>query len=145
MSLTRIDIFCARLQSEEGQKFFAYDDRTGLQVRAPVGKITWGRGYNLEQCGSKELFDTMDRVLVTQIDRQLQPFDWYHIGTESQLSVPLDVAFNGGVHGLLNYPHMLAAWLKKDWVEAAAQCAVKDELLDKSRYAPLRQLILKTN
>jgi len=54
----------------------------------------------------------------------------------------LDIAFNGGLHDLLGYPHMLAAAAKGDWTEAAAQCTEKDPKLDASRYAPLRALLL---
>lgn len=143
--MNRIDIFLARIVREEGEKDYGYDDKTGLIVRAPLGNLTWGRGYNLEQCGSKELFDAMDRVLASQCDRQLIQYDWYQKGTESQCSVLLDIAYNGGVHGLLHFPHMLAAWDKENWVEASVQCAVADKNLDNSRYAPLRKLILQTS
>lgn len=138
----RAELVLRRLVREEGEEFYPYDDKTGHRVRAPEGNISWGRGYNLEQCGSKTLFDAMDRVLIADVEQQLWKYDWYHKGTDTQGSVLLDVAFNAGVHGLLNFPHMIAAYDKEDWAEASKQCAVKNEQLNDSRYAPLRKLLL---
>jgi hypothetical protein len=130
-----------RLPREEGTVFYPYDDATSLRVRAPKGHISWGRGFNLEQCGSTRLFDLMERDLVMQCEEQIARYPWYQGGATRQ-SVLLDIAYNGGVHDLLGYPHMLAAYLEENWLEAAHQCTDKDPKLDASRYAPLRGLIL---
>ena len=70
-------LLAARLPREEGQRLVPYDDATGKPVTAPVGNLTWGRGYNLMQCGSPALFDAMDAFLLAAIEAQLQKFGWY--------------------------------------------------------------------
>jgi lysozyme len=39
------------LSFEEGNRVFAYDDKTGIKAKAPVGKITIGIGHNLQDKG----------------------------------------------------------------------------------------------
>lgn len=140
--MNAIDVLMARLTTEEGQRMLPYDDATGKNVTAPVGNLTWGRGFNLMQCGSNGLFDLMERWLLTQLDTQLQQFSWYVNSGDVRGSVFLDIAYNAGLHGLLNFPHMIAAAANGDWATASAQCAVANPTLDASRYAPLRQLLL---
>ena len=122
----------------------AYDDATGLIVRAPKGNVTWGRGYELAKCGSAGLFDVMDRYLIGQLDMQMQAYDWYRTAGDVRGSVFLDVAYNSGLHGLLAFPSMLHYASINDWPNASAQCSVvkTDPKLDASRYAPLRALLL---
>jgi hypothetical protein len=60
---------------------------------------------------------------------------------EAVQSVCQDIAYNGGVHDLLNYPHMIAALAHGDLETAAQQCSVANPKLDESRYASLRAII----
>lgn len=142
--MSAIDIVLARLKAEEGEKLFAYDDATGARVRAPQGKLSWGRGFNLDACGSSGLFDVMERYLIEEIDHQLKPYSWYGKGGDVRTSVFLDIGYNAGVSGLLHFPSMLAAADREDWASASSECDVSrtNPSLDKSRYAPLRQLLL---
>jgi len=140
--MSAVDILLARLPREEGDKLLPYDDATGKNVKAPVGNLTWGRGFNLMQCGSEGLFDVMDNYLVSALDKILCKYPWYWNAGDVRASVFLDIAYNGGIHDLLRYPSMIHYASIHDWVNAAAQCTDKDPLIDKSRYAPLRQLLL---
>lgn len=143
--MSAVSVLLTRLTSEEGERMWAYDDATGARVRAPEGNLTWGRGFNLDACGSSGLFDAMELYLVEACDKALQAFDWYASLDRLdgvRASVCLDIAYNGGVHGLLNYPHMITALAHQDWTTAAKECAVSDPKLDASRYAPLRQILL---
>lgn len=144
MTAQAVKIFQGRKKREEGDKSRPYDDATGLPVVAPEGNLSWGRGYNLMQCGSPGLFDAMDDYLDNALDAQLSQYRWYVLlnGEPVRQSVLLDIAYNGGVSDLLHYPHMLAAIARCDWTTAAAECRVADARLDSSRYAPLRQLLL---
>jgi len=139
-----VKLFQARKKREEGDKPKPYDDATGKAVVAPVGNLSWGRGYNLMTCGSPGLFDAMDDYLDNALDRELSAFAWYReLDAEpTRQSVMLDVAYNAGVNGLLHFPKMLAAAHARDWATCAAECKVADARLDISRYAPLRALIL---
>ena len=142
--MSAIDYVLARLPREEGTELYPYDDATGLRVRSPTpgSHITWGRGFNLDECGSPELFDVMDRFFLTVLDAQLQKYPWYTAAGAVRASVPLDIAYNGGMHDLLGYPNMIAAFARQDWPAAAAECTDKDPKLDASRYAPLRAIII---
>lgn len=135
-------ILAARLGAEEGERLFPYDDATGVAVRAPVGKLTWGRGFNLMQCGSPRLFDVMEQFLIAEVEAQLLPLPWYQQLNPVRQSVVLDIGYNAGVHGLLGFHRMIGALEVGDWATAAKECAVIDPKLNASRYAPLRALIL---
>lgn len=146
MSAAAIRILCApgRLPREEGQRLLPYDDATGKNVAAPVGKLSWGRGYNLMACGSPGLFDVMDAYLLAQLEAQLQKFQWYAAldNEPTRQSVFLDIAYNEGVHGLLHFPAMISYAVARNWTACAAECKVANANLDASRYAPLRQLLI---
>lgn len=144
MSRQAIMMLAARLPREEGQKLLPYDDATGKPVKAPVGNLSWGRGYNLMQCGSAALFDAMDALLLGAIEAQLQAFQWYRAieNQPTRQSVFLDIAYNEGLHGLLHFPKMIAFATQGDWQNAAVECKVAASGLDESRYTPLRQLLI---
>lgn len=143
MTQAAIDIFTGRAVTEEGVRLVAYDDATGLPVKAPVGNLSWGVGFNLVKCGSMGLFQVMLSYMCAAEDTALSEHTWYVQANAARQSVFLDIAYNGGLSGLLNgYPHMIAAAAVGNWTEAAAQCTVADVSLDKSRYAPLRKILL---
>ena len=152
MSARAVEIFLSRprIVREEGDRLKPYDDKTGKDVVAPVGNLSWGWGFNLMQCGSEELFEVMARYLVTKVDAELTAsivngVRWY-AGLDSEptrQSVFLDVAYNAGVAGEVHgFPKMIGYAIARDWPNCAAQCKVLDARLDAQRYAPLRQLIL---
>jgi len=140
--MTAVELVLARIPREEGRMFFPYDDATGQRVRAPKGKITWGDGFNLEECGSSALFEIMDRYLLGQEEIPLLKLPWYVALDPVRQSVCLDIAYNGGEQGfLLGFPHMIAALARQDWPTAATECHVEDPKLA-ARYAALAQLLL---
>lgn len=141
MSAAATELTIARLVGEEGFRLLPYDDKTGLAVRAPMGNLSWGIGFNLMQCGSKGLFEAMLRYLVGQIEAQLVTLTWYSSLPDPVQSVCQDIAFNGGIHDLMNYPKMVYALAHGDLATAANECTEKDPKLDASRYAPLRAII----
>lgn len=141
MSAAATELTLARLGGEEGFRVLPYDDATGKPVAAPVGNLSWGIGFNLMKCGSPKLFKVMQRSLLEDIEAELVKLFWYSLLPDPIQSVCQDIAYNGGVADLLNYPHMIAAFEKGDWETAAQQCTEKDPKLDASRYAPLRAII----
>jgi len=138
--MTAIDLFIARERQEEDERNEAYDDATGKTVTAPIGNLTWGRGYFLAKIASPELFDVIDRYLVGHIEAQLMPYAWYQIDAPRQ-SVLLDIAYNAGVSGLLHYVRMLAAISSHDWTEAARQCTSSNPKLS-GRYESLSRILV---
>jgi GH24 family phage-related lysozyme (muramidase) len=140
-ALTALDLAGERmLERQEGLEIFPYDDATGKRVRAPVGNISWGFGFNLEECGARDLFEDMLTSLIRKIETQLQAFAWYAPLPSAVQSAVLDIAYNAGVGGLLHYPRMIAALEAKDYAGAAAQCQTSNPELQ-TRYAQLRALI----
>src|ERR1041385_3425090 len=119
--MTAVDYFLARKKKEEGERIEGYDDATGKTVKAPIGNLTWGRGYNLSKCASPGLFDVMDRYLADQDDLFLQQFAWYLGLDPIRQSALLDIAENAGREGLLHFPLMLHYLAAKDWSNAASQ------------------------
>jgi hypothetical protein len=140
--MSAVSVLLGRLTAEEGDRLLPYDDATGQTVRAPKGNLSWGRGFNLMQCGSPGLFEVMEGYLLSALDNQLQAYSWYTSAGDVRASVFLDIAYNGGIHDLLGYPSMIHYASIDDWVNCAAQCTEKDPKLDASRYAPLRALLL---
>lgn len=140
--MSAISVLLGRLTTEEGDRLLPYDDATGKSVKAPIGNLSWGRGFNLMQCGSPGLFTVMETYLLTALDHQLQVYDWYRNAGDVRASVFLDISYNGGIHDLLGYPSMIHFASIGDWINASAQCTEKDPHLDASRYAPLRALLL---
>lgn len=128
------------LERQEGEEIFVYDDATGKRVRAPQGNLTWGIGFNLDQCGSHQLFVDMLTSLVRQIETRLKAFAWFEPLPLAAQSAVLDIAYNAGVDGLLHYPRMIAALEAKDYAGAAAQCQTSNPKLQ-SRYEELAALI----
>lgn len=144
MSTKAVNLFLGRIVPEEGSKLKPYDDATAKPVVAPIGNLSWGWGFNLMQCGSVGLFRAMATYLATALDHQLSQQSWY-LGLDvepTRQSVFLDVAYNSGPDLLHHWPHMVAYAIVRDWSNCATQCMVVSEVLDKSRYAPLRTLIL---
>jgi GH24 family phage-related lysozyme (muramidase) len=137
-------IFIARAVSEEGLKKLPYDDDTGLPVVAPKGNLSWGIGFNLMEIGSVKLFALILEYLCESIyEPPLQSLKWYQEADPVRQSVFLDMAYNLGVGGLIKgFPLLIGAAGRGDWPEAAKQCTVLDAGLDKSRYAPLRAILL---
>lgn len=136
----RIALTVLRLGKEEGTRFLPYDDATGKPIKAPVGKITWGRGFNLEAIGSAPLFDLIEGFLLNLIQNQIGTFKWYAIADETRKSVFLDIAYNDGVAGLLAFDKMLAAAAVEDWDTAAKECHVRNPELTE-RYEKLAELL----
>ena len=136
-----INLVVARLASEEGFRSFAYDDATGQRVRAPKGNLTWLYGCNLETSGTPELGALVLAYQVRKVSDQLTSFTWYANLDEVRKSVCLDIAFNGGVGGLLHFPHMIAALARQDWATAKAECVVQNPELS-GRYTKLGDILL---
>jgi lysozyme len=132
--VSAVTVALARLETEEGFRATVYTDTTG--------HLSIGYGFNVNAGISKNAASMLLSAQLAELDNTLQQFPWYAGAGDVRGSVFLDVAYNEGLHGLLNFPHMIAAADAKDWTAAAAECAVADPKLNASRYAPLRALLL---
>jgi lysozyme len=130
--MSAVDIVLPRLQTEEGFRASVYRDTQGHQ--------TLGFGFNVDAGISKYAATALLNAQITELDATLAGFPWYVNANDVRKSVFLDLAFNGGLHGLLGFPLLLAAAARDDWEGAAAQCQVKNPELA-SRYAKLAELL----
>lgn len=131
--MSAIDIAQTRLQTEEGFRPTLYLDS--------VGHKTLGFGFNVDAGISKGCASALLGAQLKEIDAALAGFSWYASADAVRQSVFLDIATNAGVHGLMGFPHLLAAAARGDWAAAAMECHVKEPELA-SRYAALAKLLL---
>lgn len=122
-----VDIAVARisLPTEEGFRAYPYDDATGLRVHAPRGNVTVAYGYNLDAGTSQELGKVILAWFLNNLEELLLPRAWYAKANAARKSVFLDIGFNEGLHGLLDFPSMIHYASVDDWVNASAQCSVR--------------------
>jgi hypothetical protein len=142
-----LDRFLARAPQEEGVKKFAYNDATGKQVTCqPIGNLSIGEGINLETGLDSAEIQFLLAHRAGLVEQQLLSFPWYAHLPPGVQSVLIDIGFNEGVHGLLGFPHMLAALAKDppDYATASAECSIvkTNPRVDAQRYAPLRAILL---
>ena len=133
--MTAADLVVTRLKTEEGFRATAYTDTTG--------HLTWGYGCNISAGIPPYAAAALLQAQVTEVALSLAANWWWGGLDDVRASVVIDVAFNVGVHGLLQFVNMLSAIGKKDWSTASA------ELLDSTaakqlpaRYQALAQTLL---
>lgn len=133
--MTAEDLVIARLTTEEGFRAAAYRDT--------VGALSIGYGFNVD-AGISE--PAARALLTAQVDERmldLMVYPWYTALDEVRQSVCLDLAYNLGEHGFMEFQHLIGALSIQNWQGA------HDALLDSdaaralpSRYEPLAQLLL---
>lgn len=143
--MNEVDICWARLQREEGDKLFAYNDKTGKRVTCrPEGNLTIAIGVNLEEGLDEEESEYLSKRRLLRTAAALSKFSWYGRAscTINRKSIFLDVGFNAGVNGLLHFPHMLSAADKEDWETATNELLNSDAARkDPNRYKPLATIL----
>lgn len=102
------------LKRHEGLRLHPYRDT--------VGKLTIGYGHNLSDNGITQREADMllhDDLLV--LERQLPAYPWFAKLNPTRQAVIIDMAFNLGVAGLLQFTGMIAAIEADDYAQAAAE------------------------
>jgi GH24 family phage-related lysozyme (muramidase) len=130
--MTAIGEASLRLQTEEGFR--------GLPYKDTRGHTTIAYGFNVDAGISKYAAGALLVAQLTELDATLAGYAWYKNANDVRKSVFLDVAYSSGLHGLLNFPHMLAAAASGDWATAASECKVVEPELA-GRYAALAELL----
>jgi lysozyme len=131
--MNAVDIVLPRLKTEEGFRATKYTDTQG--------HLTIGYGFNVDAGISQGAAGALLGAQATERHQALMGFEWYAALDPVRQSVCLDIAFNNGTHGLLNFPHMIAALSRQDWASAATECRVTNPELA-GRYEKLAQLLL---
>jgi lysozyme len=121
LSQSALKQMLANLYSEEDYRQFVYDDKTGKAVIAPVGRMTFGIGWNIQDVGCpREIAEFAAMYFVKQVDAQLsKQLVFYDLLDEVRKCVLCDMAFNMGVEGLLLFHNMLFAMKTGDWHTAS--------------------------
>src|SRR5256885_1513486 len=114
--MTAVELVMPRLKIEESFRATKYTDTEG--------HLTIGYGFCIDAGISQFAAGALLLAQARERHDQLLSFPWYAGLDATRQSVCLDIAFNGGIHGLLNFPHMIAALAKGDWATAAAECKV---------------------
>ncbi len=104
------------LAVEEGYRKSAYQDSLGFWTIGYGRLIDAGKNAGLSKAEAQYLLDND----VYECIRNLTPYEWYVGQDEIRQAALVDMAFNLGVHGLLGFPHFLAAIQAKDYPTAAS-------------------------
>jgi lysozyme len=110
LSADTIAIFLTRqLAREEGFSQIPYDDKTGLPVKAPVGKLTFGIGWNIQENGiTPELARICATYFLRNNEAQLtKDLSWFDALDDVRKCVLIDMSFNMGVAGVEAFKNSL--------------------------------------
>lgn len=112
-----LEIVAPQIMRDEGCRLTAYQDTVGVWTvgygcTGPdiVAGVTWTQAH-----ADDELAKRVDALLL-QLDLDLS---WWRTLDAPRGAVLPNMAFNLGMHGLLGFPHMLAAAQAGNWVQAA--------------------------
>lgn len=102
------------LVRDEGFKLFPYKDT--------VGKSTIGVGRNLDDVGitATEAMYLL-RNDIAKCVKQLENHEFYKKCNETRKNVLINMCFNLGITGLMNFKLMIKAILDEDWERASEQ------------------------
>ena len=131
--MSAIDSALPRLKTEEGFRARVYRDTEGHQ--------TIGYGWNIDAGITPRAAIALLQAQLEEIHDTLSSYSWYAGLDPARQGVCLDIAFNDGLHGLLGFPHMIAALARQDWPIAAAECRVTNPELA-GRYEALAKILL---
>lgn len=102
------------IKKHEGLRFQMYKDSRGI--------ATIGYGHNLEAGSISQ--SACNQILSDDVERTealLNVLPWYNELSDTRKAVILDMAFNMGVPGLLNFHGMISAIVNKDFDKASAE------------------------
>lgn len=116
-------LITTKLIYEEGYRQFAYDDATGLDVKAPKGKLTIAIGWNIQDNGCPlDLAQYIAGYFLKKYDRQLtKNLAFYDKLDEVRKCVILDMSYNMGVDGVQTFKNTLNLISQGFYKNAAAQ------------------------
>lgn len=121
LSETALQHLIAYLEQEEGYQEFAYDDETGQRVEAPVGKLTLGYGWNIQDNGCpQEIAIFAMRFYASKADEELtKRLSYYDALDDIRKVVICDMAYNMGERDVESFHGMLTAIQKQDFTTAS--------------------------
>jgi lysozyme len=132
--VTAIDSALPRIRVEEGFRSRPYLDTEK--------HLTVGYGLNLDAGISERVAAAALLEQLQELHEMLSRYSWYAGLDPVRQGVCLDIAFNDGLHGLVNgFPKMISALAKGDWTVAQSECHVTNPELQE-RYNVLAKILL---
>lgn len=138
------------ITGDEGWRSRAYDDRTGLEVKAsaPGARLTIGYGFNIQDDGlPKEVADywlewRVNNVYLPAVKRVLPAFAGF---TKSRRYALISMMYNLGEPRFKTFRKMISAICREDWEAAATECLDSDAARNDAvaRYRRLAEMIRK--
>ncbi len=115
-----IDFTIKLLIEHEDYVQLLYDDANDKRIYAPIGNATVGIGFNMQGEGlslaeSKAVLAIKLERLTNQLSHDL---DYFNALDEVRQAVLIDMAYNMGLEGLLEFKDTLQAVKTKDWDSA---------------------------
>lgn len=109
------EMLIGRIVEHEGMKRFGYLDSKGYMT-VSIGRCIQpgvGKGLSVDECFFLLKNDIAD------FRSELKKYDWYIIQDQTRADALVELAFNMGLEGLLEFTHMLDALKRKSYTEAA--------------------------
>jgi len=125
-----------QLTSDEARKSYLYDDATGKRITkgtTVIGHPTWGIGFDCDALDfTDDAIDAQFQAVLTRtINEIVAALPWVAQLPSGPFRAIVDVAYNTGLNGLLEFHLMLGYAQKGDYLNAAQE-------LIHSKLAPLR-------
>lgn len=118
-----LDKLALMLMEDEGYRERPYDDATGKEVKAPIGQLTIGVGWNLQanplphEAITLLLDISIRKALRDALDIFPELLDYGHARSHGIVNL----IFNLGPHGLLKFHKFCEAVRAQDWRRAAKE------------------------
>lgn len=110
------------IKIEEGWRAHPYDDLTGRIVKAPVGKITIGYGFNLADRGMPlDIGSIWLLRVVGEVIEQAESMAVYQGLSDTRKMVLVDMIYNMGFSAVMGFKLFLQALGRGDWATAAKE------------------------
>ena len=134
-----------QLIAHEGMTTYLYDDATGERITKGSivrGHPTWGVGFNCDAVGfMAEAIDAqLDAVLTARVNEVLSALPWAANLPSGPFRAIVDIAYNAGVDGLLEFHKMLSAAQLGNYRVAASE--IIDSALAPARKQRLASLMI---
>ena len=113
----------ALLTRQEGTRYHAYDDATGQPLRQGDmlrGYLTIGVGHNLTVNGiSPRIAQAILADDIYAVEGHLAQHEWYSGLNLARRDAIINMTFNLGISGVLEFREMIAAIERRDYAAAA--------------------------